>query len=411
MEYVIRPILIPEYYNDFKCIGADCEDTCCAGWTVSVDKKSFQNYKQVKQPEMKERLRKNVKRNRQATDDSFYAKIALDDESRCTMLTSEGLCSIQLTLGEEYLCNTCAIYPRYLSKVGTVIEKSLTLSCPEAARLILLREEGLGFIEAVEPKNTRGFINGELDMDGNAYFWDLRVFAIQLLQSRQQPIEIRLIILGLFLQKLEQIDKSNWSEMLPSMMEDYLMRLDNNEFISSLQNIEGNLEFQITLIRQLLQYRLSDGGTTQKYLGLLQEILGGLAIDEIEEKGFEKHINIAVEKYRKSVEKLYEPFMQKHEYMLENYVVNYVFKNLFPSNHKTLFESYLMLALHYSLMKLHIIGVAAKRDSLTKEIVVECVQQFSKAIEHHQGFLQGVREGMKEMNLNTMGHMFAIIKN
>lgn len=29
--------LMPEYMKKFKCIGGECEDTCCAGWTVSLD--------------------------------------------------------------------------------------------------------------------------------------------------------------------------------------------------------------------------------------------------------------------------------------------------------------------------------------------------------------------------------------
>ncbi len=25
---------IPDYYKEFSCIAADCEDTCCAGWQI-----------------------------------------------------------------------------------------------------------------------------------------------------------------------------------------------------------------------------------------------------------------------------------------------------------------------------------------------------------------------------------------
>ena len=42
-----REILIPAYYNKFSCIGSACEDTCCAGWKVSVDKVSFNKYRKI----------------------------------------------------------------------------------------------------------------------------------------------------------------------------------------------------------------------------------------------------------------------------------------------------------------------------------------------------------------------------
>lgn len=31
---------IPDYYKEFSCIAADCEDTCCAGWQIVIDEKS-----------------------------------------------------------------------------------------------------------------------------------------------------------------------------------------------------------------------------------------------------------------------------------------------------------------------------------------------------------------------------------
>ena len=36
--------------------------------------------------------------------------------------------------------------------------------------------------------------------------------------------------------------------------------------------------------------------------------------------------------YSAACERYYEPFMRDHEYMLEHYLVNFVFRNLFPFN-------------------------------------------------------------------------------
>lgn len=45
----MRPILVPEYIEDFSCIGSACEDTCCAGWNITVEKKTYQAYRKVRQ--------------------------------------------------------------------------------------------------------------------------------------------------------------------------------------------------------------------------------------------------------------------------------------------------------------------------------------------------------------------------
>ncbi|WP_285397580.1 flagellin lysine-N-methylase [Lysinibacillus sp. fls2-241-R2A-57] len=407
----MRPILIPEYLSEFRCIGGACEDTCCVGWRVTVDKKTYQAYRRVRHPEMVEKLQKYVKRDRKQQNDSSYAKFILDENKKCSMILDDGLCSIQKELGEEFLCNTCAIYPRNLTKVGHVTEKSLTLSCPEAARIVLLREEGLGFIETEEPKDTRGLVINELNIEKHPHFWDLRIFTIQLMQSRQQPIEIRLIILGLFIQKIEQLKPSELERELPEIMQDYLNRLDNEKFIESLNNIQGNLNFQLTLARELIRYRMSDGSASKKYLTILQQLLEGLGLEEDKDNEGCGNMEEAISKYLTAYTNFYESFMQKQEYMIENYIVNYVFKNLFPYDYNTLFESYIMLVIHFALIKLHLIGMSAKQQQLTQEMVVECVQQFAKVIEHNPHYLKGVREGIDQSGFNSMGHMFVMIKS
>ena len=39
---------IPDYYKDFRCIADKCEDTCCAGWQIVIDKESLQKYKKIR---------------------------------------------------------------------------------------------------------------------------------------------------------------------------------------------------------------------------------------------------------------------------------------------------------------------------------------------------------------------------
>jgi len=37
---------VPDYYKEFSCLADKCEDTCCAGWQIVVDKKSLKKYKE-----------------------------------------------------------------------------------------------------------------------------------------------------------------------------------------------------------------------------------------------------------------------------------------------------------------------------------------------------------------------------
>ncbi len=34
-----------EFFNSFTCIGSDCPDTCCKGWSISIDSDTAKIYK------------------------------------------------------------------------------------------------------------------------------------------------------------------------------------------------------------------------------------------------------------------------------------------------------------------------------------------------------------------------------
>ena len=123
--------IYPDYYRKFTCLGGSCPDTCCAQWEVVVDDDTAALYAAVP-GELGDALRQTL------TMDEDGDRILRFSEGRCPLLTSGGLCSVQMALGHEALCKTCREFPRLIQDYTNFREHSLSLSCPEAARLILL---------------------------------------------------------------------------------------------------------------------------------------------------------------------------------------------------------------------------------------------------------------------------------
>ena len=65
------------------------------------------------------------------------------------MLTPDYWCSVQRQYGESYLSNTCRAYPRVAYFMLDYYERSLSMTCPIAAELILSSIEPMTF-EQVE---------------------------------------------------------------------------------------------------------------------------------------------------------------------------------------------------------------------------------------------------------------------
>ncbi|MBS7344112.1 MAG: flagellin lysine-N-methylase, partial [Caryophanon sp.] len=299
----------------------------------------------------------------------------------------------------EYLCHTCATYPRYTQTVDERLEKSMTVSCPEAARLILLNEEGIDFI--IEEEEVAKLSPNQTPL----HFWDIRMFAIELLQTRSATIEERLIVLGMFLEKLDQLEQSLWSEQLPQLIVRYSDLIQDREQLQLLQSLPNNISFQMDLVRHLLNERIQSRISSQRYIQCLNALINGLQM--VEGSTIEQSMNL----YKEAYTTYYRPFTEHHMYMLENYLVNYVFKNTFPNNMKQLFEQFTRMIVHFVLVKLHLIGIASNNKKLATDDVLQCIQSFSKTYEHNYQFFSNVLQKLKDANYTTMAHMTILIKS
>ncbi|MBQ7595582.1 MAG: flagellin lysine-N-methylase, partial [Clostridia bacterium] len=122
--------LYPEYFKQFKCIASECPDTCCAGWEIVVDESSIKKYKSL-DSEIGRKIRTKM------TTDSDGDIIFKNENGRCPFLTGSNLCEIYADAGKEFLCRTCAMFPRFEECFGSVRETGLGLACPEAAKIII----------------------------------------------------------------------------------------------------------------------------------------------------------------------------------------------------------------------------------------------------------------------------------
>jgi lysine-N-methylase len=409
-----RVVLVPEYLEKFSCIGSDCEDTCCVGWRVDIDQKTYKKYKNVSDREMKPLLNKHIKRRRSNASEINYAKIVMDSNSACPLLNEDKLCSIQKTLGEDYLSNVCSTYPRTTNQVNETLEKSATLSCPEVARLVLLNPIGIQFNEIEESINVRNFMNKQINTNRemsskkiDGYFWDLRIFTIQVLQNRSYSIAHRLIILGMFYQKIQGYHLEGRLDDIPQQISSYSSLIEDGSFQDALAGITTSTTIQMQLLKELTDIRMNTGVQSYRYIECFSELLEGIQYTK------DSTVEEVTKRYQLAYSEYYAPFMTPNEFILENYLVNYVYKNLFPSTNNTdIFDSYILLVVHYSLIKLHLIGMAGHhKGDFGVNHVIKLVQSFAKTVEHDSLYLNRVIELLKRNEYTSMAYMAILINN
>ena len=76
----------PSYYKRFSCIAQRCEDTCCAGWEIDIDDRSYQYYMSV-EGEFGERLRRSIREYRPEDQDVYESHGFILGESSFSVLS------------------------------------------------------------------------------------------------------------------------------------------------------------------------------------------------------------------------------------------------------------------------------------------------------------------------------------
>ena len=116
-------------FASFRCIAGACPDTCCAGWEVDLDEDTLRRYHQLPGA-----LGNEIRSAICQEDDYTFFRLK---NGQCPFLNKEKLCRLILALGEDSLSVTCREHPRFWEEYGNTRETCLSISCPEAARLLL----------------------------------------------------------------------------------------------------------------------------------------------------------------------------------------------------------------------------------------------------------------------------------
>lgn len=154
------------------------------------------------------------------------------------------------------------------------------------------------------------------------------------------------------------------------------------------------MNFFIKMLKILKVDKEVESITFKKYT---KEILDGYKIES------DKSINENALLYIKAFDEYEEIIENEYNYIFENYLVNFIYNNMFPFNEVlTPFDSYIMLLMRVAFIKFYLVGLYLNGEDNNKEKIVGFIQVFSKTIEHHKVFLIDALAYIKRNEFNNM---------
>ncbi|EOU46691.1 MULTISPECIES: flagellin lysine-N-methylase [unclassified Escherichia] len=200
----IHKVIKPEFVKKFSCVGPDCLISCCQGWQIDIDKKTHHDYLNAHHPEISSLAKENLMLVRKGKQ--RYSRIKLDAQGQCPFLDENKLCLVHRELGGNALSVTCSTYPRCKKHYADTTRYSMTLSCPEVARLVLFDADSMLVHEQDEllAKAKNNIIARQQPV--NQIQQIVHLFAWHLLQAPSLNVEENLMALAQFMVYLQHIE-------------------------------------------------------------------------------------------------------------------------------------------------------------------------------------------------------------
>ncbi|MGN0153229.1 MAG: flagellin lysine-N-methylase [Lachnospiraceae bacterium] len=410
------------YYKDFHCIGGICEDSCCENWEIDLDDASLKQY--MKQSgEFGKRLKENTK----AKDKQFIL-----NGTRCPFLNEDNLCDIFIEMGEDCLCETCTNFPRHVEEFDDLKEVSLTMSCPEASRIMLAKEEKMTFeckegsdeeygLKHIEPVRAFAFWKrnqaNKLDKPLFDILFEARQLIFSILQNREEPIAKRAATILVFSYEIQEfIDTKQYDKILKKMdnyrkpekkalLEQYFKKhssrmMEKEEWLRQILNMFEGLE----TIKEDWNVLLSEAMKIMHGKEELKGILVSAGLTAAEENGE------AGSSFLRNYAVSYQEFLhyyQNKEYEFEHILVYYIFNYFLGASydHDVYTKVKFAVVSYMVILELDIAVWLKQQKEFLYEDQVKVAHAYSKEVEHSYNNFESLQLVLSAHPILDMEHI------
>ena len=382
----------PTFLTQFKCVGGACKDHCCKEWNIILDKSTVNRYLKSKN-----KLIQSVAEREIISTKKNYSNWGLIDVSNgksCAFMDDNRLCNIHQILGEEALSPTCATYPRTQKIYQFQINKSLTLSCPEAVRQLISDPDAMLLNESVilRPQALKA---EKLDQG-----WQLvNLMCTNIINSSGIDIDQGLYgiaLLFFYFEKLE-FDIKRY-EKLESYFYEIINSIQDGRLQKNLSEIKPDYKLQWALLARIQGYfgsRPPSRGTTafNQFINKLSRI----HVDGLRENDFRKslgRINLA---WNEKV----MPWLSAHPHIMVNYLNYRIYNDSFPHNQSLspLNNLYLLTA-EWFFLKSILAASAALNGKIDEDDVITIIYSYHSITKHDLTSTTAFRELIQNTKVN-----------
>jgi len=320
------------------------------------------------------------------------------DGDRCPFLNSNNLCDIYKEEGERYLCYTCKQYPRYMEEFIDYREMGISLSCPEAARIIL-----------GHPKLTEFELSENSQVGHKAYddeedileeFFQCRALIIDILERVDIPLGVRAGVVLRFVQELQ--DKLDFGELdaIHQIREKYNKSCDLKELIKELSTYKGNEGMKYNHVYEYFKtYRDLEHINANDPLGINKVLRTYWRSEADRELYMNRH---------KAFDRYYKGNMNKFRKILVYFIYRYFMKSFYDYD----MSSKIKVAMMSVIMIKELAVVRwSEKEAFSEADMVDISHLYSKDIEHLEENIETLEKTVETQDVYAVDKIINTLVN
>lgn len=382
--------LLPRFYREFSCIGANCEDNCCHGWTISIDKKTYRHYQRHDDLELRELAATHIRKVKKS--DAHWGEITLNEHRGCPFLDQQGWCQIQSRAGAHALSDTCKSYPRVIQG-GIEVRYSMTLSCPEVCRKVLLDPSAMELSLDVRDGKAHG-------KHPSPAYQALQQHALNIALVQGISVSEKIWVLGMLVHRDDsKLSHTDFLNQLAQLQE-------QGAFSIHFRQLPSLPRLQWWALRGLTNLIKSDGAAHKR---------GQHVVDPLLERIFaffagefdEKKIELLQQCWREK----WQPFFEQKPYILSNYLLYWLYHHGFPKPELTPTDSYRMLVADTFLLRCYLsIMVINTNETPSDSILTDIFYSYHSRRLHNASFSDVMDRVLTESGFSSDVALYSLLK-
>jgi lysine-N-methylase len=312
----------------------------------------------------------------------------MESGGKCPMLCEDGSCLVENVFGDKFMGYPCGSYPGFIRQMGPYYEEGVSLACPLVAKTVLSQKSGINFInmqrDVSKDLPARKYTDVR-NVYGN-YVQDVKDIGLNILKNKALEIDARPFVLTILYNHLEQLFTRRDTQV-SVFVGLYKDKLTDDELGLLLGGYERNFKEQLVLYYLFGRLLLTSENNDQidELLKFAYEIADGVKTDEMDK---------LIDKYRKAREQIYQPFIDEHGYILENFLVNEFFSDALPFLYfKDMLDAMLYFVVYFGMLEFMICAMALRDEKIdvpdVYQLIICLAKRFAPVSQHLENGYDG----------------------